>query len=218
MPGRRRAWFFIRGEFHVLRSRRHRHRPRRLCLRHSRRAARPEDRRGRKAQDAWRHLPQYRLHSLQGAAARLGNVRGGRRMVSTALGVMVGKPKLDLAAHDEAQGRHGRGQCARASSFPVQEEQGRRVSWAPARIAAPRQGRGDRRGRLEAGARDQEHRHRHRLGRDAACPASTIDEKQRRLLDRRARARKSSAEADRRRRRRDRPGTRLGLAPARRAK
>ena len=34
---------------HVLRSHRHRHRPRRLCLRHPRGAARPEDRRGREA-------------------------------------------------------------------------------------------------------------------------------------------------------------------------
>ena len=52
-------------------TRHHRHRPRRLCLRHPRRPARTEGRRGGEARHPWRHLPERRLHSLQGPAARL---------------------------------------------------------------------------------------------------------------------------------------------------
>src|SRR5262249_7159289 len=52
---------------HALRSHRHRLRARRLFLRHSRGAARHESGRGREGQDLRRHLPQYRLHSFQGA-------------------------------------------------------------------------------------------------------------------------------------------------------
>ena len=66
------------GVIYGLRPHRHRHRPRRLCLRHPRGAARPEDRRRREGHDLRRHLPQRRLHSVEGAAARLRTVRGGR--------------------------------------------------------------------------------------------------------------------------------------------
>ena len=61
----------VRSVCHVLRSHRHRHRPRRLCLRDPRGAARDESRRRRKARHAWRHLPQCRLHPLESAAACL---------------------------------------------------------------------------------------------------------------------------------------------------
>ncbi len=52
----------------------------------------------REARDPRRHLPQYRLHSVQGAAARLRTVRGGRARASPSMGIGVGTPKLDLAA------------------------------------------------------------------------------------------------------------------------
>ncbi len=48
---------------------RHRHRPRRLRVRHPRGPARHEGGRRREAGDAWRHLPERRLHSVEGAAA-----------------------------------------------------------------------------------------------------------------------------------------------------
>ena len=60
-----------------LRSHRHRHRPRRLRVRHPRGPARHEGRRRREARDARRHLPQRRLHPLEGAAARVRALRGG---------------------------------------------------------------------------------------------------------------------------------------------
>src|SRR6187455_2780242 len=81
--------------FHVLRSHCHRHRPGRLCLRHSRGTARHESRRGREARDAWRHLPQCRLHSLKSPAPCFGAVRGSRPQLRQH-GHRGGKPKLDL--------------------------------------------------------------------------------------------------------------------------
>ncbi len=53
----------------LLRCHRHRLRPRRLRLRHPRSTARHEGRLRREARDARRHLPQHRLHPIQGAAA-----------------------------------------------------------------------------------------------------------------------------------------------------
>ena len=44
----------------------------------------------REARDAWRHLPQCRLHPVQGAAARLGAVRGGAARISPSMGIEVG--------------------------------------------------------------------------------------------------------------------------------
>ena len=72
-PGQAPAMTIERSElFHALRPHRHRHRPRRLCLRHSRRAARAENRRRRETRHLRRHLPQCRLHPFQGHAACLG--------------------------------------------------------------------------------------------------------------------------------------------------
>ena len=47
-------------------------RPRRLCRRDPRGAARPQDRLRRGARDARRDLPQRRLHPVQGDAPRVG--------------------------------------------------------------------------------------------------------------------------------------------------
>ena len=108
------------------------------------------------------------------------------------LGVVVAPPKLDLRSDDEAQGRHRRRQRQRRR-LPVQEEQDRQPSPArPDRRAG--QGRVKSGGRRRADARDEGHRHRHRLGRRAA--AGRRDRREaRRLLDRGARACRSSEEA-----------------------
>ena len=68
-----------------------------------------------------------------------------------------------------------------------------------------------------ADRRDQEHRHRHRLGYRAAEGHRDRREAHR-VVDRRAVARQGAGESVDRRRRRDRARTRLGLAPARRAR
>ena len=63
MPGRG-LTMLPTEETDVLRSRRHRNRPRRLCLRDPRRPARPQGRRRREARDPWRNLPECRLHPI----------------------------------------------------------------------------------------------------------------------------------------------------------
>ena len=55
----------------------------------------PEGRRGREARHPGRHLPQRRLHALQGPAARLGDVRARPRKDFAGLGIEVA-PKLNL--------------------------------------------------------------------------------------------------------------------------
>ena len=55
-----------------------------------------EGRGGREARHPRRHLPQRRLHPVEGAAARLRDVRGGRPCFAK-MGIGVGTPKLDLA-------------------------------------------------------------------------------------------------------------------------
>ena len=69
-----------------LRHHRHRRRAGRLCRRDPRGAARHERRLRREARDARRHLPQCRLHPVEGAAAILGEIRGSQvtRSPSTA--------------------------------------------------------------------------------------------------------------------------------------
>ena len=98
----------------------------RLCLRDPRRATRTEDGRRREGRDLWRHLPQCRLHSLQGAAPRLAYVRRGGAWPRAAR-----RHRRSAAPRsrgdDEAQGRHGRRQCQRRR-LSVQEEQDRRLS------------------------------------------------------------------------------------------
>ena len=71
-----------------IRRRRHRRRPRRLHRRDPRRAARLHDRLHRRVEErqgrpgARRHLPQRRLHSVEGAAAVVGELRARRRITS----------------------------------------------------------------------------------------------------------------------------------------
>ena len=91
---------------------RHRHRPRRLRVRHPREPARHEGRRRREAGDARRHLPQRRAASPRrrcctppSASRRRGTRFGG-------MGIEV-KPKLDLDADDGLQGRGREGQRRR---------------------------------------------------------------------------------------------------------
>ena len=48
--------------------------------------------------DARRHLPQYRLHAVEGVAACLGDVRGGRALASPRWASAFPQPKLDLPA------------------------------------------------------------------------------------------------------------------------
>ena len=149
----------------------HRHRPGRLCLRHPRRPARPQDRRGGEAA-----RPTAAPASMS-AASRPRRCctppscsrRPGTR--SRSMGIKVGTPKLDLAAmmahKDEARRRQRQGR-----RVPVQEEQDRRHSRGrPHRRG--RQGRGHGERRRDADDRGQEHRDRHRLGRGAAARAST---------------------------------------------
>ncbi len=147
---------------HVLRSHRHRYRPRRLCVRHPRGAARSENRRRRKERDLRRHLPQCRLHPVEGAAARLRALRGSRHQLC-ADGHQGRQAERRVAGAAQIQGTECRGQREGRRVF-VQEEQDRDLPRRrPHRRSRP--GRGQRRQRQDADARDQEHRHRHRLGR-----------------------------------------------------
>ena len=107
-----------------LRPHRHRHRPRRLCLRHPRGAARHEGRGGREARDPRRHLPQRRLHPVEGAAARLRDVRGGRAQFAEDGHRASARRSSISPTHDEVQGRGGRRQ-RQGRRLPVQEEQDR---------------------------------------------------------------------------------------------
>ena len=79
-------------------------------------AARPQGRLVEKRADAWRHLPQCRLHSVQGAAPRLRDVRRGRSRLRRT-GIDVGTPKLNLDADDGAQGRRSVGQNTKGIEF-----------------------------------------------------------------------------------------------------
>ena len=90
-----------------------------------------------KRADPRRHLPQRRLHPVEGAAARLRTVRGGRAQFAR-MGIGVGTPKLDLAGADEVQGR-GRRRQRQGRRVPAQEEQDRRR--ARRRAASPRPAR-----------------------------------------------------------------------------
>ena len=113
----------VRSVCHVLRSHRHRHRPRRLCLRDPRGAARHEGRGGREARDPRRHLPQRRLHPVEGAAARLRNVRGGRALLRQD-GHRRRHAEARSRRDDEVQGRRRRRQ-RQGRRVPAQEEQDR---------------------------------------------------------------------------------------------
>ncbi len=171
-----------------LRPHRHRLRPRRLCLRDPRGAARPEDRGGREDADLWRHLPQHRLYPLKGAAACLGDVQRGRPCFCEN-GHRHSGAEARIADHAEVQAGCDRRQ-REGRRLPVQEEQGRRLSRHRA-YRCGRQGRGEGRRRQDPDARNQDHRHRHRLGCRAAQRHRDRREA-RRVLDRRAVARQGA--------------------------
>ena len=160
-----------------------------------------------------RHLPQRRLHPVEGAAPHLRAVRGGR-------------PRLRRLRH---QGRH-------AEARSRGDDGATRTRWSrPTSPASPSSSRRTRstalhgtgahrragQGRVTAGDGATERRSRPRRSSSPPArsrrrfPASTIDEKRivsstgALTLDRGAEA------AARRRRRRHRPRARLGLAPAR---
>ena len=196
-----------------LRSRYHRHRSRRICLRDPRGAARHEGRRGREERDARRHLPQCRLHAVEGAAVCLRNVRGGRALLCEN-GRQRFRAEARSALDDEFQAAGHRRQ-RQGRRVPDEEEQDRRHQ-RQGQDPRHRQGRGDRRRRQDADGRDQEHRHRHRL-RYRAAEGHRDRREAHRVVDRRAVARQGAREIVDRRRRRDRARARLGVAPARRA-
>ena len=72
------CWMLLTMSMHGLRSHRHRHRPRRLCLRHPRGATRAEGRRRRKAQDLGGTCLNIGCIPSKALLARLRNVRRSR--------------------------------------------------------------------------------------------------------------------------------------------
>ena len=167
------------GDGRLIRRRRDRRRPRRLHRRDPRRAARLHDRvhrrldaRRRQAR-AGRHLHERRLHSVEGAAAVVGELRARgprvrrarhqrrRARRSTSRKMLARKDKvvaqnndgiLYLFKKNKITFFHGRGAFAGKDGDRWQHR--RRRTAAPATIVAH--------------ARD----HRHRLARRARCPAS----------------------------------------------
>ena len=120
--GSRRGWCWI-SRSNGLRPHRHRHRPGRLCLRDPRRAARHESRGGREGQDLRRHLPQRRLHPVEGAAPRVASCSRRPATISPDGHQGVGA-EARSRRDDEIQGR-GRRRQRQRRRVPVQEEQDR---------------------------------------------------------------------------------------------
>ena len=194
-----------------LRSCCHRHRSWRICLRDPRGAARHEGRRGREERDARRHLPQCRMHALEGVAVCLRDVRGGRTFVRKD-GRQRRRAETRSSLDDEFQAAGHRRQ-RQGRRVPDEEEQDRRHQ---------RQGKILGTGKVEVTGSDgrtqtrgdQEHRHCDRF-RYRAAEGHRDRRKAHRVLDRGALARQGAGEVIDRRRRRDRARTRLGVAPAR---
>ena len=182
-------------------------------MRHPRQPARAEGRHGREARNVRRHLPQRRLHSLQGAAARVRAVRGRPATHFGVMGIDV-KPKLDLAQDARLQGRGREGQHRRRR-LPAAQEQGRSFPRHRAHQGAGRR-RGDVHQRREAGHRRRRRSSSPRARRVAQLPGIEIDENGDRVVHRRAVATEGAQTAAGHRRRRYRTGARLGVAAARR--
>ena len=163
------------GVRHGLRSHRHRHRPRRLCLRHPRGAARPEGRRGREARDASAAPASTSAASRRRRCCTPPSCSRRPATASPRWASSVGKPKLDLAAMMEFKDEAVDGNV-KGVDFLFKKNKIDAVRGA-GRIAAPGKVEVKARRRQDADARDQEHRHRHRLRRRRGCRASTIDEK-----------------------------------------
>ena len=116
--------------------------------------------------DPRRHLPQRRLHPVEGAAARLRAVRGGRALRSArwASGSARRSSTSPTMMKFKDEGVDGN---VKGVDFLLKKNKIDSVfGIGPHRGA--RQGRGEGRRRQDADAGDQEHRHRHRLGRGAA--------------------------------------------------
>ena len=194
-----------------IRSRCYRHRSRRLCLRDPRGATRHEGGRGGEVADVRRHLPEHRLHSVEGAAAGIRAVRGSEPRAAED-GRRGRQTKTRSSDHDEIQDRRRRRQH-QGRRLPVQEEQDRSLSGHRAH-RRHRQGRGEGGRRQDGNAGDQEHRHRHRL----RCRETERHRDRREahhLVDRRAAARQGPGKDAGDRRRRDRARAWLGVAAAR---
>ena len=189
-----------------------RRRARRLCRGDPRRAARAEDRLRREPRDAGRHLPQRRLHPVQGAAPRLRAVRGSRaRRRSPSSGVKIERRRARPRRDARREGQGGQG-ADRRHRVPVQEEQGRLAQGRSRRSRAPTPGQGRR-----------PHGHARRTSsspparRSLRCPASRSTTRRRIVDSTGALELAAGAQApggDRRRGDRARAG--LGLAAARR--
>ena len=157
----------------------------------------------------WRHLPECRLHPVEGAAARLASLPRGRRAVRE-----DGNHRGTEDRHEADAGlsrRSGRS-TDQGRRIPVQEEQGRLD-----RRLGPNRGRGQGFGQDERGRRQdalgQEHRHRHRL-RTRHAARRRGGRGAHRHLHRRAGAEQGAETHGRHRRGRDRAGAWLGLAAA----
>ena len=165
----------------------------------------------RQPRDARRHLPQYRLHPVEGAAAIVGEIRRGAARARRA---------RDQGRRGGARSRRDDGRKDKVVDdpdprrrVPVPQEQGR-LAEGRARIAAP--------GRVAlaratggAGGRGRRDHHRDRLGEHPA--ARDRDRRAAdRVLDRRAGARPRAGAAGGDRRRLYRARTRLGVGAARR--
>ena len=174
--------------------------PGRLCLRDSRRTTRHESRRGREECDTRRHLPQCRVHAIEGAAVCLRDVRRGRAFLCE-----NGRQRLRAEARsaldDELQAAGHRRQ-RQGRRVPDEEEQNRRHPWH-GQDSRHRQGRGVRQRWQDADGRDQKHRHRHRFGYRPA-EGHRDRRKAHRVVDRCAVARQGARKTIDRRRRRDR--------------
>ncbi len=120
------------------------------------------------------------------------------------LGVETGKPKLNLEkmlAHKDATvASNVNGVAFLFKKNKIDTFRG------TGKVACRRQGLGDRRGRQGRRGRDEEHRHRHRIGRRRHSWRQGRDRREGdRLVDRRAGVRQGAGEPCRGRRRRHRP-------------
>ena len=197
-----------------LRSHRHRFRPRRLCrARSARRSSALKTAVVEKDEDLRRHLPEHRLHPVEGAAACVRAVRR-RRARFRQDGHQGRQPQLDLPAmmkfKDEAVDGNVKGVAFLFKKNKIDSFQG------TGRIAAP--------GKVEVKRRRRQDRRRSRPRTSSSppartspgCRASTIDEKRIVSSTGALDAAQGAEEAAGGRRRRDRPRARLGVAAARR--
>ncbi len=200
-----------RSEVIGLRSCRYRQRPRRLCLCRQGCPTRPQGGSRREDADLRRHLPEHRLHPVEGAAAHIRDVRTGRPPVRELRhqGCCAGtRPQDD----DGTQGRRRRTEHL-GRHLPVQEEQDRHLP-GHRQHRRRRQAAGGRGRRHRTCGRGASNRHCHRF-RGGAAARRRDRRGARGQFDRRAVSQPGAGAADRGRRRGDRARARLGVAAAR---